>query len=56
MAVLDSKVKLEPGPRRMIERFVRWFMRVFGGKRKNNEYRRFQAHQELEEELDQAEK
>lgn len=56
MAVLDSKVKLEPGPRRMIERFVRWFMRVFGGKRKNNEHRRFQAYQELEEELDKAEK
>ena len=56
MAVLDSKVKLEPGPRRMIERFVRWFMRVFGGKRKNNEHRRFQAHQELEDGLDQVEK
>jgi hypothetical protein len=31
-------------------------MRVFGGKRKNNEHRRFQAYQELEEELDKAEK
>lgn len=55
MAVLDSKVKLEPGPRKMIERFVRWFMRVFGGKRKNNEYRRFQAHQDLDEALEEVE-
>lgn len=55
MAVLDSKVKLEPGPRRMIERFVRWFMRVFGGKRNNNVHEKFQAYQNLEESIDIAE-
>ena len=55
MAVLDSKIKLEPGSRRMIERFVRWFMRMFGGKRKNNEHRQFQVYRDLEEELDETE-
>jgi len=52
MAVLDSKVKLEPGPRRMIERFVRWFMRAFGGNRKNNVHVKFHAYQELDNELE----
>lgn len=28
MAVMDSKCALQPGPRNMIRRFVRWFMRA----------------------------
>lgn len=56
MAVMDSKCALQPGPRNMIRRFVRWFMRRFGGSRHNHPNMRFQAHQSLEAELDEAEK
>ena len=51
----DGRVKIT-APRRMSERFVRWCMRVCGGTRKTNEHRRFQAHQDLDEALEEAEK
>ncbi len=56
MAVVDSKYSLQPNARSMIYRFFRWFMRNFGGSRHNNLTKRFEAHQDIVESLDEVEK
>lgn len=55
MKFIDQKNSIAPGSRKMIERFLRWFMRTFSGK---NKYRtkEFEAYQELDSALDEAEK
>ena len=55
MKFIDQKNSIAPGSRKMIERFLRWFMRTFSGK---NKYRtqEFEAYQELNAALDDAEK
>lgn len=56
MAVVDSKYNLQPNARSIIYRFFRWFMRYFGGSRHNSLTKRFEAHQDIVESLDEVEK
>ena len=56
MAFVDSKYSLQPNARSIIYRFFRWFMRNFGGSRRNSLTKRFEAHQNIVESLDEMEK
>lgn len=55
MKFIDQKNSIAPGSRKMIERFLHWFMRTFSGK---NKYRtqEFEAYQELNAALDETER
>lgn len=55
MAFVDSKYSLQPNARSIIYRFFRWFMRNFGGSRHNSLTKRFEAHQDIVERLDEVE-
>lgn len=56
MAAIESKIELNPGSRRIIDAFVRWVMRTFGGKRRNSQRDQFEAYQEVTKQLEQQNK
>ena len=55
MKYVDQRISMTPGFRRVTERFVRFVMRVNSGKSKYKQ-QTFEAYQELDAELDEAEK
>lgn len=55
MKFIDQRSPMAPGPRKVIERFLRWFMRTNSGKKKYKQ-KSFDAYQELDAALDEAEK
>lgn len=55
MTVVDGRNHPQPAARKMIDRFLRWFMRHYGGNMRNSMSKRFEAHQNIVESLDEAE-
>ena len=56
MTIIDRRHHPPSAARKIIERFVRWVMRYYGGSRRNSVRKKFEAHQNILESLDEAEK
>lgn len=56
MIIIDRRHHPPSAARKIIERFVRWVMRYYGGSRRNSVSKKFEAHQNILESLDEAEK